>query len=96
MQAEDHSQHAAEGHWSGSAAVAISLVAIALLVAARRPGWRLLGGLLGATYLYLGVAALIIPDHDGSWGMLGGALALLAGGAYMAILLIDRRAGRRA
>jgi hypothetical protein len=94
MQADDHSQHAAEGHWSASAAVAVALIAIGLLVASRRPGWVALGALLGATWLYLGVAALTIPDHDGSWGVLGGAIALVTGGAYLALTAIERRSGR--
>ncbi|HYH11235.1 MAG TPA: hypothetical protein VD789_02680 [Thermomicrobiales bacterium] len=91
LQADDHSQHAAENHWSGSAAVAIALVLIALIVASRRPGWQVLAGLLGAAYVYLGVAALTIPDHDGSWGVGGGLLALVAGGAYLATAQTERR-----
>ncbi len=96
MQADDHSQHAAEGHWSASAGVAVALVLIGLLVASRRPGWVALGALLGATWLYLGVAALTIPDHDGSWGTLGGALALVTGGAYLALTAVERRSVRTA
>ena len=52
-------------------------------------GWAL----LGATYLYLGVAALTIPDHDGSWGVLGGGPALVAGVAYLALVIVERRRG---
>ena len=96
LQANDHSQHATEHHWSGSAALAIALVVVGFLVAARRPGWQALGAIVGLTYLYLGVAAITVPDHDGSWGTAGGLLALLAGAGFIAGTLVEGRRASRA
>jgi hypothetical protein len=91
LQANDHSQHATEHHWNGSTVVAIVLLVAGYLVASRRPGWSVLGLLLGAAYLYLGIAALTIPDHDGSWGVRGGLLALVAGAAFVVATVVEVR-----
>jgi hypothetical protein len=45
----------------------------------------------GLAFLYLGLAALAIPDHDGSWGVTGGVLATLGGLAYLATVFVDQR-----
>lgn len=95
LQANDHTQHATEHHWSGSAAVAVALVLVGFLVASRRPGWRALGTILGLTYLYLGVAAVTIPDHDGSWGTRGGMLALVAGVGFLVATVVEGRRDAR-
>jgi hypothetical protein len=51
-----------------------------VLAASCGPGCRILNGLGSAVWLYLGlVAALVLPDHPGSWGRIGGAVAVLVG-----------------
>jgi hypothetical protein len=51
-----------------------------VLAASRGPGWRILRTLCSAVWLYLGlVAALVLPHLPGSWGHIGGAVALLVG-----------------
>ena len=51
-----------------------------VLAASRGPGCRILSGLCSAVWLYLGlVAALVLPHHPGSWGRIGGAVAVLVG-----------------
>lgn len=85
-QVTDGSEHALLGHWSGAAALATALLLCGLLAATGRPGWRQLTGLLAAAFGYLGVAALLLPDHDGSWGAVGGVLALLVASAYAVIV----------
>ena len=51
-----------------------------VLAASRGPGWRVLRGLCSAVWLYLGlVAALVLPHHPGSWGRIGGGVAVLVG-----------------
>ena len=65
---------------------------IALLAAFRQPGSTLLALLVAACLLYLGVAAIAVPGNPGSWGLAGGAIAILGGAAYVAIIT---RAWRR-
>ena len=87
----DMSEHAVHGHWLGAAVVAVSLMLAGLLTATRRPGWRVLGVITGLSYLYLGVGALAIPFHDGSWGVTGGLLALSAGAGFLAATVYEGR-----
>jgi hypothetical protein len=82
-------EHARHFHWLGAVALALLLVLAGLLAATKRPGWEPLGILTGVTYLYLGLAAVAVPDLPGSWGIAGGSLALLAGAAYVAATLYE-------
>jgi hypothetical protein len=72
---------AARGDWWSDYAEHATVLALAgVLAASRGPGCRILRGLCGAVWLYLGlVAALVLPHHAGSWGRLGGTAALLVG-----------------
>ncbi len=95
LQFIDVSEHAVHGHWLGAAVVAASLALAGLLASTGRPGWQVLGVVTGLTYLYLGVGALAIPSHDGSWGVTGGLLALSAGAGFLAATVTEgRRQGR--
>jgi hypothetical protein len=68
------------GWWLDYAEHATVLALAGVLAVSRGPGWRILRGLCGAVWLYLGlVAALVLPNHPGSWGRVGGAVALLVG-----------------
>ena len=40
-------------------------------------------------FLYLGVAALALPNHAGSWGVIGGILALIGGLLYIVVTLSE-------
>ncbi|HUG14648.1 MAG TPA: hypothetical protein VMM78_06475 [Thermomicrobiales bacterium] len=84
---DEHSQFQ---HWTISAVLAVVLVSGGLLAATGRPGSRWLGILCGVTFIYLGLAALRVPDHPGSWGTEGGLLAMAAGVAFIAATLIYR------
>jgi hypothetical protein len=86
-------ESAVHARWTGGVILAVCLVLAGLLTATKRPGWRALGILTGITYLYLGAAALTVPDQAGSWGVPGGLLALLGGMAYIAVTTLE---GRRA
>lgn len=77
--------------WLQTIGMDITLILAGLLVARKRPGWQILGLLLGTAYLYLGVVAMTIPDESGSWGMIGGTLAVLAGISYWALTLWETR-----
>jgi hypothetical protein len=76
-------EHATEAHWALDAAHVILLLAAGALASTRRTGWRTLAILTGVTFLYLGIAAIAIPEQAGSWGTLGGALGVVAGVAYL-------------
>ena len=77
------SGYAQSGEWIYSAMLAVLLVFGGLLSATKRAGWNVLGILIGAALLYLGVAALFAPNSPGSWGIAGGVLALSGGVAYI-------------
>lgn len=64
--------HAELGHWAGAAALGLALLLCTWLAESQVPGARTLAAVIGVTWLYLGVAALVLPEHDGSWGVLGG------------------------
>lgn len=83
-------EHASLNHWGLSFGLALLLVLAALLAASERPGARIMAMITGIALIYLGVAALAIPDHDGSWGIAGGTLATLGGLAYLATAYRDR------
>jgi uncharacterized membrane protein YidH (DUF202 family) len=89
--ADEHSQYQ---HWTIAAVLAVVLVIAGLLAATGRPGSQALGVLAGLTFIYLGIAAIQVPDHAGSWGTRGGALAFVAGIGYV-VTTLARRDGRQ-
>jgi hypothetical protein len=59
------------------------LLALAgLLAATRRPGWKVIAIAVTATYGYLGVASILLPNQPHSWGVVGGAVSLLSAAAF--------------
>ena len=78
---------AAQAGWWSDYAEHVAVLAMAgVLAASRGPGWRILATLCSAIWLYLGlVAALVLPHHTGSWGRVGGVLAVLVGAAFAVI-----------
>jgi hypothetical protein len=85
-------EHATANQWISDVEHTSFLILAAFLASTRRPGWRVLGVLTGVVLLYLGVAALALPNHAGSWGVTGGILALIGGLLYIVATL--RRAGK--
>jgi hypothetical protein len=83
-------EHAEQSRWMGAVILSVCLVLAGLLAATRRPGWRALGILTGITYVYLGAAALSVPDQPGSWGTAGGLAALIWGAAYVGAVALER------
>jgi len=84
-------EHAAQNHWILTAELELMLVLGGLLAAAKRPGWRVLGVLVGLALVYLGLASISAPHFDGSWGTLGGALATLGGWGFVGATLWEAR-----
>jgi plastocyanin len=76
-------EHATQNHWVLTAELELMLVLGGLLAATKRPGWRILGILVGLAFVYLGLASISAPHFDGSWGTLGGILATLGGWSFV-------------
>jgi hypothetical protein len=79
----DTSQHGELGHWAIGVALSASLLLAGWLAARGGNASRGLNATLGVTYGYLGVAALTIPHHDGSWSIPGGVIALVVAAAFV-------------
>jgi hypothetical protein len=77
--------------WLGAILFNLIMIGIGFLTAIKRPGWQVLGILLGIVYLYLGIVAISIPNEIGRWGTVGGILSLLGGVAYLAFTLWEMR-----
>ena len=84
-------EQGAMDRWAEAIDLSVLLVMSGLLAATRRPGWRELGILTSVAYLYLGLAALTVPDQMGSWGTLGGGMSLLGGIVYLVATTIESR-----
>jgi hypothetical protein len=86
--------HARLGHWAGEVMLAVALVLAGVLAATKRPGWLALGLLTSVALIYLGLAAVMLPDQPGSWGASGGALATIGGWAFVGATLWEERRSR--
>jgi len=83
---------AAGDWWSDYAEHATVLAMAGVLAASRGPGWRILRSLCSGVWLYLGlVATFVLPDHTGSWGVVGGIVALLVGAGLAVTVWRDSR-----
>ena len=89
-------EHLAFHHWQNAIFLACLLVGAGALSAMKRPGWRALGIITGVAFLYLGLAALTLPQQAGSWGSPGGILSLLAGALFVTVTLREARTTRGA
>ncbi|MCO5177375.1 MAG: hypothetical protein M9890_10450 [Thermomicrobiales bacterium] len=76
--------------WGAEIIMSITLVIGGLLVSSKRGGWQSLGVIVGLIYLYVGVAAISIPDQAGSWGYVGGAVSLAFGVIWLVAVWRER------
>lgn len=81
-------EHATYQHWTIGAVQAFAILWAGLIAATNRPGARVVGLLAAASLVYLGLAALRVPGHAGSWGTAGGYWSLAAGAALAALTLV--------
>jgi hypothetical protein len=84
---------ASESRWAESVILSLCLIFASVLIATRRPGWQALGVITSLAYIYLGIAAIAVPDQPGSWGPPGGIAAIAGGLAYAAVILSEARRG---
>ena len=87
-------EHAVANQWISDVEHTAFLLIASFLASTKRPGWRTLSFLTGVVLLYLGVAALALPNHAGSWGVIGGIVALISGLLYIVVTI--REAGKPA
>jgi hypothetical protein len=90
-----HDVHALNYHWLTSVLLALMLILAGSLSATKQAGWQVLSFITGAAYLYLGGAALLLPDYAGSWGVIGGVLGLLTGLGYLTATAVAVRNARQ-
>ena len=80
-------EHATANQWVSDVEHATFLLIALFLASTKRPGWQTLGILTGVVFMYLGVAALALPNHPGSWGVTGGIAALIGGLLYIVVTI---------
>jgi hypothetical protein len=85
---------AANADWASNGEHLINVSLAALLAGMRRPGASVLGLMAGAVVALLGVTALKVPTNPGSWGVLGGVVAIVVGIALCVAVIYEwRRSG---
>jgi hypothetical protein len=84
-------EHATANQWVSDVEHTAFLLLALFLASTKRPGWRTLGILTGAVFIYLGVAALALPNYAGSWGITGGITALIGGLLYIVATIREAR-----
>ena len=87
LQIRNFSVHDLAGN--GEHLINVSLTA--LLGGMNRPGARVVGAVAGAVIAFLGAAAITVPNDPGSWGTLGGGLAIVVGLAIAATTAYEWR-----
>jgi len=94
LQLLDNGEHAMANHWITGVALAGVLNLAGFLAATKRPGWPVLGLLVGLALLHQGAAALTLPDQPGSLGLNGGVVALIGGLLFIGITGLEMRKSR--
>jgi hypothetical protein len=84
-------EHAVAKQWASDVEHTAFLLLAMFLASTKRPGWKILGVLTGVVLLYLGVAALALPNYAGSWGTIGGIAALIGGLLYLIAVVGELR-----
>jgi hypothetical protein len=91
LQLLDTGEHALANHWITGVALVGVLSLAGFLAATRRPGWHVLGVLVGLALLHQGAAALTLPDQPGSWGQNGGVIVLIGGLLFIGLTIFEMR-----
>jgi len=73
---------AANYDWASNGEHLVNVGVAALLGAMRKPGSMVLRLMVAAVIAFMGGAAITVPDNPGSWGTLGGVIAIVAALAF--------------
>ena len=84
-------EHAIANQWVSDVEHSSFLLIAMFLASTKRPGWQILSILTGIVFIYLGIAALALPNQAGSWGVAGGVIALLGGLLYLVVSIREAR-----
>lgn len=79
------SVYAQFNRWSESVQLFLIIILAGVLASTRKPGWKDLSFLIGLSYLFLGAAAITVPNQEASWGIIGGILSILGGMTFIVI-----------
>lgn len=86
--------HAMRLHWIGSALLMILLLLAGVMASTKRPGWQWLTVLIGLTYIFLGIIAMIVPNYAGSWAQWCGLMAIFGGALYIFVMFVEIERGK--
>lgn len=92
LQRAGPTEHGNLGHYGYMAAFSFTVIAAGVLSSLRPDGWRLTALVAGALPTLLGVASLVLPDVEGTFGAAGG-LAAIVWGLVFAAAALRRRPG---
>jgi len=84
-------EHAIANQWVSDVEHSLFLLIAMFLASTKRPGWQTLSILTGVVFIYLGIAAFALPNHAGSWGVIGGIAALIGGPLYIVAAIREAR-----
>jgi len=82
---------AANFDWASNAEHLVNIALAAVLAGMRRPGAQTLGVMAAAVLSFMGVAAISVPADPGSWGLIGGAVAIALGVVLLAATVSRQR-----
>lgn len=85
-------EHALHYHWAMGLAASLIVVTAQLMAATRRPGWRGAASVAALVLAYLGAAAIAQAGNPGSWGLRGGATAIVGAALWVGLALREGRA----
>jgi hypothetical protein len=77
--------------WASNTEHLINTALAAVLASMRRPGAQVLAMMVAAVLTFMGAAAITVPANPGSWGTVGGSLAIAAGLAFLAATAFEWR-----
>lgn len=91
LQRAGPSDHALLGHYGYMAAFSFTVIGVGLLSSARPDGWRLTAWVAGLLPVVLGLASVVFPDVESSFGLAWALAAIAWGVTFIAAAEFARR-----